>query len=106
MPIASCCTQLLSLLEAATRAADEADEVVAASRAVLAAACRTSGWSLGHLWVPDADGGLVSSGIWVGDPVRYPALRAAVAAARVHPGSGVVGRALAARAPEWTTDLP
>ncbi|WP_449064032.1 ATP-binding protein [Planomonospora algeriensis] len=97
---------MVALLDDITAVAGATDDLKEAARATLSAVCRLTGWPLGHLGVPAADGGVfVSSGVWAGPIEDFPVLREIAATTRFPPGTGVIGRVAATGEPVWSADL-
>ncbi|HEU0078868.1 MAG TPA: ATP-binding protein, partial [Longimicrobiaceae bacterium] len=87
-------------------AANEADSVEDAIRTSLEEVCAYAGWSVGHAWLPDPTGELVSTGIWhLADPERFRAFRELSEGMRFAPGTGLPGEVLAAGQPVWVEEL-
>ncbi|GIH95927.1 ATP-binding protein [Planobispora siamensis] len=97
---------LVALLDDITAVAAATDDLEEACRAALSAVCEVTGWPLGHLGVPAADGqAFVSSGVWVGPIERFPLLHQIATAIRFAPGTGIIGQVVATGQPVWSRDL-
>ncbi|GGL50148.1 PAS domain-containing protein [Planomonospora parontospora] len=67
---------------------------------------RGTGWPLGHLSVPAADGeAFVSASIWIGPIEDFPVLREIAATTRFTAGTGVIGQLAATGEPVWSRDM-
>jgi len=98
----------VELLQAATAAANEASTGYEAIQKCLTLVCQHLGWSVGHAWLlsSDAEGGLVSSGLWhVTDPDQSRRFRESTENTRVTSGSDLPGQVLAMGRPRWVSDL-
>jgi PAS domain S-box-containing protein len=99
---------LVSLLQEASRASNEADQIVDAARRVLAAVCRATEWPVGHLCLPDEHDHriFVSTDVWhLAGPATFDRLREACEGLRFPLGSGLVGQAAETAAPVWSRDV-
>ena len=54
----------MRLLQVVAVAANESDSVHGALQTCLDAVCEHTGWLLGHAWLRENDGTMVSSGVW------------------------------------------
>jgi PAS domain S-box-containing protein len=101
-------TVLLQLLQEVTVAANEASSIPGALQICLDRVCARTGWPLGHALILTQDRGreLVSTTLWhVEDPERYGQFQKLTAARRFAPDTGLPGRVLSTRKPEWILDL-
>ena len=100
-------TSLLSLLQKAAAAANEAKTIENAVQACLDDICAFTGWPVGHCYQIDhATGELVSSKIWhLDDPEKFKAFREVTESLRLSSGPGLVGRVLATGKPTWIPDV-
>jgi PAS domain S-box-containing protein len=97
---------LVRLLQVVAVAANESAGVDEALATCLRAVCEHTGWPVGHAFLPDAGGGMVSSGVWhPADPARFPRFRAETAASRFAPGAGLAGTVAATGEPAWIADV-
>ncbi|MFB9890824.1 ATP-binding protein [Planobispora takensis] len=97
---------LIALIDDVTALAAATDDLPEACRAALSAVCEVTGWPLGHLGVPAADGqAFVSAGVWAGPIEDFPALRQIADATRFAPGTGIIGQVAASGQPVWSRDL-
>jgi PAS domain S-box-containing protein len=99
---------LVSLLQEATRIANEADDIRGAGLPVINAVCVATGWPAGHLCLPDEFDRrvFVSTDVWHEDvPGEFAELRKASLDVRFPPGSGLVGRAAKTAQPVWIADV-
>ncbi|MDH5541655.1 MAG: PAS domain S-box protein [Nitrospinota bacterium] len=68
--------------------------------------CEYTGWPVGHVFFPNAEGKLVSSGVWhMNNPAEFDYLRKISEALVFEPGFGIPGRVLETRELEWVEDL-
>nr|BFE80690.1 hypothetical protein GCM10020093_032910 [Planobispora longispora] len=99
-------TTLLALLDGVTAALSAGDDLPTAARAALRAMRKATGWTLGHIWLPEEGGGhFVSSGAWTGPIKDFPLLYQATTRTRLAPGTDIVGRAAATGQPVWSRDI-
>ncbi|MEV4514873.1 ATP-binding protein [Dactylosporangium sp. NPDC049525] len=99
---------LVSLLQEATRIANEADHIADAGLPVIKAVCAATGWNAGHLCLPDERDRrvFVSTDIWFEDvPGSFAGLRAASEGFRFTYGGGIVGQAARSGRPVWCPDV-
>jgi PAS domain S-box-containing protein len=98
----------VSLLQEATRIANEADDIGDAGLPLIEAVCTATGWPVGHLCLPDERDRRVflSTGVWHEEvPGEFAELRAVSDALRFPLGAGVVGRAAKSGRPQWVADV-
>ncbi|WP_433209979.1 ATP-binding protein [Dactylosporangium sp. CS-047395] len=99
---------LVSLLQEATRIANEADDIRDAGLPVINAVCAATGWPVGHLCLPDERDRrvFVSTDVWHEDvPGEFAELRKASEDVRFPLGAGIVGRAAKTGRPQWIADV-
>ncbi|MEV4132476.1 ATP-binding protein [Dactylosporangium sp. NPDC049742] len=99
---------LVSLLQEATRIANEADSIADAGLPVIKAVCAATGWDAGHLCLPDERDRrvFVSTDIWYEEvPDSFGGLRSASEGLRFTYGGGIVGSAARTGRPVWTADV-
>ncbi|MET7420611.1 ATP-binding protein [Dactylosporangium sp. NPDC005555] len=99
---------LVSLLQEATRIANEVDNIGDAGLPVIRAVCSATGWNAGHLCLPDERDRriFVSTDIWFEDvPGSFDGLRAASQGFRFTYGGGIVGMAARTGRPVWSADV-
>ena len=99
---------LVSLLQEATRIANEADDIAGAGLPVLRAVCAATGWDAGHLCLPDPHDRrvFVSTDIWhEEEPGSFAGLLAASEGFRFPYGGGIVGQAARSGRPVWSPDV-
>jgi PAS domain S-box-containing protein len=99
---------LVSLLQEATRIANQADDVSDAGLPVINAVCRATSWPVGHLCLPDDRDRrvFVSTDVWHEDqPGDFAELRRASRDLRFPLGAGIVGRAAKTGRPQWIADV-
>ena len=88
------------------RVLGEAGSLAEAAPRVLQAIGEGLGWTVGALWIVDADAGVLRcADIWDAAFPATPTSHAMVRHATFAPGVGVVGRAWIARAPVWVADV-
>jgi len=94
----------VQLLQAITKAADEAPTVEDALRAALSRICGHTGWQAGRLQFSADAGDLANRTVWhVDDPERLASYRALAQARRDSPDGGLATQVLAQGSPLWTT---
>lgn len=101
-------TVFLQLLQEVTVAANEASTVPGALQICLDRVCARTGWPVGHALILSQDGGreLASTNLWhVEDPERYGQFQKRTVARRFAPDTGLPGRVLSTRKPEWIFDI-
>jgi PAS domain S-box-containing protein len=97
---------VLELMQGVSAAANRAGSLHEVLREALDLTCGYTGWPVGHVFVRDPGGTLVSSGIWrLDDPERYAELRTATEGLRLDAGEGLAGRVAATGAPVWIQDV-
>ncbi|GGM60659.1 ATP-binding protein [Dactylosporangium sucinum] len=98
---------LVSLLQEATRIANEADHLLDAGLPVLRAVCQATGWQAGHMWLPhETDRRIfVPTGIWHEErPGAFAELRAATGDRRFGL-AGIAAEAARTGRPVWVADV-
>ncbi|UYG07117.1 response regulator [Halomonas sp. M4R1S46] len=98
----------LRLIQAITRAANEAMRVDDALRHALQEVCRHTGWAIGHAWLlaDPATGELVSTRLWYPDDDQaFAVFRRLTEAARWGDSGGLVERVQSRGAPVWIRDV-
>jgi diguanylate cyclase (GGDEF)-like protein len=96
--------QGLVLLETVAKTANEATGIEDAMATSLEAIRVHASWRLGHLWLLDQAGEMVSTDVWAGDLERDAAFRAVSQGLTFGPGVGLPGRVLVERTPVWMSD--
>ncbi|MEV6923117.1 ATP-binding protein [Dactylosporangium sp. NPDC051485] len=99
---------LVSLLQEATRIANEADDIRDAGLPVINAVCAATGWPVGHLCLPDDRDRrvFVSTDVWHEEvPGEFAELRRASQDVSFPLGGGIVGRAAKTGRPQWIADV-
>jgi PAS domain S-box-containing protein len=97
---------LVRLLQVVAVAANESTTVEGALQTCLDAVCEQTGWLLGHAWLRQEDGEMVSSGVWhPREDGRFPRFREATAHSRFRAGQGLAGRVAETREPAWIEDV-
>ncbi len=99
--------QEAQLVHLATSMAAETDSLEDALQTCVDSVCRTTGWPIGHAYVPE-DGGsrfLVPTNIWHLPAGGHRALRAATRSTRFERGVGLSGRIWETGAPVWIEDV-
>jgi PAS domain S-box-containing protein len=98
--------ELLELLQAVAATANESRTIDAALRSCLKLVSEFTGWPMGHAYLVDGAGALVSSGVWhLRDPGSFARFRAVTAATRFVRGEGLPGRVLATGQSVWVEDV-
>ncbi|HEX9936752.1 MAG TPA: ATP-binding protein [Longimicrobium sp.] len=97
---------VLELMQGVSAAANRAGSLHEVLREALDLTCGYTGWPVGHVFVRDPGGALVSSGIWrLDDPGRFAELRTATEELRLDGGEGLAGRVAATGVPVWIRDV-
>ena len=128
-------TELVQVLEAASRAANESHDPQEAMQLTLDLICTHTGWPVGHAWVRTPEGDMQSSGVWraesasgqpllqmveVGHSLLLPRgsearegkvgdlapMRAATAGLRCGPNEDLPGHVLSSKEMVHSTDVP
>jgi signal transduction histidine kinase len=87
-------------------AANEAATVEEALRSCIDEVCRATHWPVGHVYLPDASGVLVSTLMWhLEDPGRFATFRRVTEAMVLRPGEGLPGEVLVSKRPKWSPDV-
>jgi diguanylate cyclase (GGDEF)-like protein/PAS domain S-box-containing protein len=96
----------LELLQGVAVAANEARTVDEAIQRALDGVCAYLGWPVGHAYVPDAEGVLVSAGLWhLDDAERFASFRLATEQTRLQPGAGLPGQVVLSGEAAWVSDV-
>ncbi|HMC05102.1 MAG TPA: EAL domain-containing protein [Actinomycetota bacterium] len=96
----------LRLLNAIAVAANEASSVEEALQRALDEVCAYTGWAVGHVYVPDEPGILVSTKLWhLDDADRLRAFQEMTEQTPLSVGNGLPGRVAASGRPAWVTDV-
>ena len=100
-------TTLIQLLQSVAIAAHEASSIEEATQVCLDLVCLHTGWPVGHVYFPTADGQeLISSSVWhLSNPEQYAVLKQVTDATSFSPGVGLPGRVLASHSPVWISDV-
>ncbi len=94
------------LLQEIAIAANEAATVDEAILICLDKVCAYTGWEVGHAYIPDSSGILISSGLWrMNDPEEFEDFRKITAETTFKPGEGLPGRVYESGKPAWISDL-
>jgi signal transduction histidine kinase len=97
---------LVGLLQVVAVAANQAATVEEALRSCLDEVCRATHWPVGHVYLPDGSGDLLSTLMWhLDDPDRFATFRELTEATPLRAGVGLPGEVLASRQPKWITDV-
>jgi PAS domain S-box-containing protein len=97
---------LVRLLQVVAVAANESTSVEGALQICLEAVCEHTGWPVGHAWLRQPDGGMVSSGVWhPRESTDFPRFRAVTEQTRFAPGEGLAGRVAQTAEPAWIEDV-
>ena len=96
----------LRLLQCATMAIAEAEDLDEAFGVVLREVCERTGWDVGYAWMPQVDGSALSCGrrSYSADP-SLDTFRAAGRVTLLRPGEGLAGRVWQTGAPAWLSDV-
>ncbi|GAA2579327.1 hypothetical protein GCM10010399_06350 [Dactylosporangium fulvum] len=98
----------VSLLQEATRIANEVDHIIDAGLPVIRAVCEATGWQAGHMWLPHENDPrvFVSTDVWHEDrPGEFAALREVSDNHVFAQGEGIVGEAARTGRPVWIPDV-
>lgn len=96
----------LRLFQGSAVEANEAANLDQAITTVLRYLCTELGWPVGHAYLANAHGTLVSADIWhLEDPERYEPFTTATAQMQLHSGVGLAGRVLETGKPSWVVDV-
>jgi signal transduction histidine kinase len=97
---------LVRLLQEVAVAANQATTVEEALRASIDEVCSSTHWPVGHVYLPDGDGELMSTTVWhMDDAERFAEFRRITEATPLREGIGLPGRVLATKAPAWIPDV-
>jgi PAS domain S-box-containing protein len=98
--------RLLKLLSGAAVAANQAADTQEALQQTIDLICVHTGWPLGHAYLVEAEGRLVSTGVWhLDDPACHARFREATEAIEFAPGMGLPGKVLQTGRPAWIEDV-
>jgi len=90
------------LLQIVTQAIGASEDLTSGLRATVQALCEASGWVLGQVWIPCADGThLEVTPAWYGNAPGTQEVRTASEGLALLPGEGVPGRAWSTRQRVW-----
>lgn len=96
----------LGLLQALAMAISTAHDFESALNSVLRHVCHATGWALGEVWLPRADGvGLERSPAWYCGAPNVQELQGQTERVTCLPGIGLIGRVWASKKPAWVRDL-
>ncbi len=96
------------ILHNVTSMAVVADSLKDALRHCIRIVCESTGWPVGHVYLPDPAGGteLVPSSIWyLQNPRAFETFRTITERTRFEPGVGLPGRILSSRRPAWIRNV-
>jgi diguanylate cyclase (GGDEF)-like protein len=98
--------QALVLLQAITKASNEAPTVEAAYQTSVDLVCAHMRWPVGHVFAVDGSGKLKPTRIWhLAEPDRFATFRQGTEATSLSPGTGLSGRVLSSKAPAWIANV-
>ncbi len=96
----------MTLLQNVTLVANETSSVQEAMQVCIDKVCVHTGFSVGHVYLPDSEGTLVSSNIWYFDhPTKYEVFRKVTNDITFVAGIGLPGRVLESGETEWISDV-
>lgn len=96
----------LRLFQGSAVEANEATSLDQAITTVLRYLCTELGWPVGHAYLANAHGALVSTDIWyLEHPDRYEPFTTATPDIHLQSGAGLAGRVLQTGKPSWILDL-
>lgn len=97
-------TEFVQLLQEVAVTANQAVSVEGALQQAADQICAHTGWPIGHVYMPSADGTLMlPTTIWhLDEPARFLAFKRATEEQTFQPGEGLVGRALVEQRPIWS----
>ena len=97
---------MVRLLQVVAVAANESTSVEGALQTTLDAVCEQTGWLLGHAWLRQPDGGMVSGGVWhPRQPGRFDRFRELTEQTRFSAGQGLAGQVADTGEPAWIEDV-
>jgi PAS domain S-box-containing protein len=97
---------MVRLLQVVAVAANESTSVQGALQTTLDAVCEQAGWPLGHAWLRQPDGDMVSSGVWhPREPGRFDRFRELTEQTRFSAGEGLPGQVAQTGEPAWIEDV-
>jgi signal transduction histidine kinase/CheY-like chemotaxis protein len=96
----------IELLQLITVAANEASTAEGAMQLALDQVCAHTRWPVGHAYIKDSAGVLVSTSLWhLNNPDRYEPFRKVSEAMTFASGTGLPGRVLEKGKPAWIVDV-
>lgn len=95
----------LRLMEAATRAIAEANDLNSAYQAVIELVCQLTGWSFGEAWEMTQGETLRCVALWHGAEAPLEDFAVVSRSLKLRPGQGLPGRVWASMRPEWQEDV-
>jgi len=99
-------SQMIQLLQEIAVTANEARTVREAMQICLDKVCSYTGWPVGHVYMHDSSGDLISTKIWsLENPQQFETFRKITEATSFARGEGLPGRVLANGKPAWITDV-
>jgi PAS domain S-box-containing protein len=99
-------TKLVRLLQEISVMSNEASSVQDAMQICLDKVCVHTGFSVGHVYLPEPEGTFVSSNVWYFDrPEEYEIFRKVTNATTFIPGIGLPGRVFESGKPAWISDV-
>jgi PAS domain S-box-containing protein len=95
----------LALAHELALAIGQAETAERALEATVRRVCERTGWALGQVWLPNAEGRLVCGSAWHASSSELESFRRLSEAFVFPAGIGIPGRALGTREPVWVKDL-
>lgn len=97
---------MVRLLQVVAVAANESTSVQGALQTTLDAVCEQTGWPLGHAWLRQPNGDMVSAGVWhPHEPGRFDRFRELTEQTRFSAGQGLPGQVAQTGEPAWIEDV-
>jgi signal transduction histidine kinase len=98
--------KIVKLLQVVAATANAAPSSEVALQTCIEHICTHTGWSIGHVYLPDREGELIPTCLWyLQDPERFTTFRQITEATRFAPGIGLPGQVLLTGKPCWITNV-
>ncbi|HEB72607.1 MAG TPA: PAS domain S-box protein, partial [Nitrospirae bacterium] len=99
-------TDEIKLIQKIAVSANEASTVDEAMLTCLSEVCGYTGWEIGHVYIPDDEGGCVPTDLWrMKKPERFDAFLKVTMESAFPPGVGLPGRVYKSGEPVWIKDV-